>query len=86
MVKIFIRNIIFVLGFCSLAFGTGFEIKIDDDKILINDLKFRAISTCKELKSGDKVIFTKGSSKGRCLKAEIFNIEKNISCQIWCDS
>ena len=57
----------------------------NDELFLINGEKFKAQTYCLGWDVGDLVIFIDGSSLGVCTSAELYNVNRKESCEVWCE-
>ncbi|MDX1454045.1 MAG: hypothetical protein R3217_01175 [Gammaproteobacteria bacterium] len=57
----------------------------NDEKFIINGEVFEAKTYCMGWDSGDRVIFLDGSAYGACASAELYNIDRNNECSVWCE-
>lgn len=70
----------------SYAINSYFiEIAHDDEFFVINGEKFSAKTYCMGWQEGDQVIFTEGSPFGACASAELFNLNREEKCEVWCE-
>lgn len=58
---------------------------VDDEKFIINDETFEAKSHCKDLETGDSVVFVEGSASGACTSATILIRRTKERCELWCE-
>ena len=61
------------------------EAALNDEKFIINGEVFEAMTFCLGWEEGDKVIFVKGSALGACASAELYNVNREESCKVWCE-
>lgn len=80
--------IIFVMLLASSSFGvTVYKIQaaVDDEKFIINGEVFDAMSYCLGWDEGDRVIFLEGTPLGACSTAELYNLDREEKCSVWCE-
>lgn len=58
----------------------------NDEIFIINNEKFKAKTYCFGLNVGDQVIFMEGSPYGACVSASFFDVQRNKTCEVWCES
>ena len=61
------------------------EMAHDDELFIINGEKYEAQTYCIGWEEGDEIIFIEGSEYGACASAEIFNLDRRESCDVWCE-
>lgn len=61
---------------------TGIE---PDGALMINGMLWKPHTACKGLQKGDRVIFIEGNENGDCVSATISDVNKKISCKLWCE-
>ena len=57
----------------------------DENEVYINGEKFEAQTYCINWDKGDRVIFIEGSPYGACATAVLYNLDKEESCDVWCE-
>ncbi|WP_457660273.1 hypothetical protein [Sinorhizobium medicae] len=67
--------------------ATTYEIKaaVNDEHFIINDEKFQATTYCLGWDEGDEVIFMDGGENGMCMSAELYNVDREETCRVWCE-
>lgn len=61
------------------------EVAHNDSFFIINDEKYEAQTYCLGWEEGDRVIFIEGSPFGACVSAELYNLDKKETCNVWCE-
>ncbi len=69
---------------CSSPSTYPIEMAYNDEKFIINREMFEAQSYCMGWDVGDTVIFLDGSEYGACASAELYNVEREEKCPVWC--
>ena len=85
MIKILI---IMLLVFSSSGIAaTSYEIEaaVNDEKFIINGEMFEAKTYCLGWDEGQRVIFLEGSALGACASAELYNLDREEKCGVWCE-
>jgi len=52
---------------------------------IINGSKYEAQTSCFDFEIGDKVVFVKGTPRGKCVSTELLNLRNDIVCNVWCE-
>jgi len=84
------KAILVVLFFLLPSFlfaADKYEIQaaVNDEKFIINDEVFEAKTYCMGWEEGEHVIFIEGSPNGTCTSAVLYNVEKEKTCEVWCE-
>ncbi|WP_240464889.1 hypothetical protein [Paraferrimonas sp. SM1919] len=61
------------------------EVAHNDELFIINGEKFEAQTYCLGWEEGESVIFLEGSEYGACASATLFNVQRDESCDVWCE-
>jgi hypothetical protein len=61
------------------------EVAADDELFIINGERFESKTYCLGWEEGEDVIFIDGSANGVCLSAELYNLNRRESCEVWCE-
>ena len=61
------------------------EFAHNDEVFVINGETFEAKTYCLGWNVGDSVVFIDGSPNGACASAELFNVNRKETCQVWCE-
>ena len=61
------------------------QVAHNDEIFIINGEKFEAQTYCINWDKGDRVIFIEGSPYGACATAVLYNLDKEESCDVWCE-
>lgn len=61
------------------------EKEINDEIFIINGEQFKAKTYCFNLEEGDNVIFLDGSPFGACASAQLFDVNSEEICEVWCE-
>ncbi|MDN3716974.1 hypothetical protein [Vibrio breoganii] len=75
------------VGSSRTTSGEYYEIEVahNDELFIINGEKFEAKIYCLGWNEGDRVKFLDGSPNGVCTSAELLNLERNETCDVWCE-
>ncbi|MDW9547747.1 hypothetical protein [Sinorhizobium meliloti] len=67
--------------------ATTYEIQaaVNDELFIINGEKFQAKTYCLGWDEGEEVIFIDGRASGICVSAELFNVNREETCRVWCE-
>jgi hypothetical protein len=67
--------------------ATTYEIQaaVNDELFVINGEKFQAKTYCLGWDEGEEVIFIDGRASGICVSAELFNVDREETCRVWCE-
>ena len=60
------------------------EVAANDEIFIINGRKYEARTFCLGWDAGDSISFLKGSEFGACVSAELFNADRDETCDVWC--
>ena len=71
----------------KLSSGEGYEIEVahNDELFIINGEKFEAQTYCLGWEEGERVLFIEGSAFGACASAQLLNINRSETCDVWCE-
>lgn len=74
-------------GSSGTSSGEYYEIEVahNDELFIINGERFEAKTYCLGWDEGDRVKFLDGSSNGICTSAELLNLERDETCDVWCE-
>ncbi|HHQ4481900.1 TPA: hypothetical protein ACSP1H_002400 [Aeromonas veronii] len=74
-------------GSSGSSSGEYYEIEVahNDELFIINGEKFEAKTYCLGWDEGDRVKFLDGSPNGICTSAELLNLERDETCDVWCE-
>lgn len=61
------------------------EVAHNDELFIINGEKYQAATYCLGWDEGDYVMFLEGSENGICASAKLFNVNRNETCDVWCE-
>lgn len=61
------------------------EVAHNDEVFVINGEVYEAKLYCLGWDKGESVIFLSGSPYGVCVSAELFNLDRRESCDVWCE-
>jgi len=78
----------FALSSTELAYALDeYEIEAmrNDEVFVINGEIFEAKTYCLGWDEGDRVVFLEGRPNGVCTSAELYNLDKEESCRVWCE-
>ena len=57
----------------------------NDETFVISGKTFGAKIYCRGWKSGERIRFIEGSHRGVCVGAKILNLDRNETCEVWCE-
>jgi len=84
-----INSIFFVLlGLSNTSFAaTSYYIEAasNDETFIINGEVFKAQTYCLGWDEGQRVLFIEGSPFGACASAKLYNLNREESCNVWCE-
>ena len=74
-------------GSSKTSSGDDYEIEVahKDEFFIINGEKFEAKTYCLGWDEGERVKFIDGSPNGICTSAELLNLDRNETCDVWCE-
>ena len=83
----FVLVLFFLIAENVSATVTAYFIQVahNDEIFIINGEKFEAQTYCINWDKGDRVIFIEGSPYGACATAVLYNLDKEESCDVWCE-
>lgn len=65
----------------------GYEIEVahNDELFIVNGERYEAQTYCLGWEAGERVIFVEGSAFGACATATLLNLNRNQTCEVWCE-
>ena len=61
------------------------EHAVDDEWLIINGEKYQAKTYCLGWEKDERVVFVEGSAYGACASATLLNLDREESCEVWCE-
>ena len=86
MMRVLVLILASLLPFTAFS-ATAYEIEsaVNDEKFVINGELFEAKTYCLGWEEGQRVIFIEGSALGACATAELYNLDREEKCEVWCE-
>ncbi|WP_425416126.1 hypothetical protein [Oricola indica] len=61
------------------------EVAHNDEVFVINGEVYEAQTYCLGWEEGESVMFLSGSPYGVCVSAELLNLDRRETCNVWCE-
>jgi len=79
---------ILAVGVASTAIAATtylIEAAHNDETFIINGEVFKAHTYCLGWEEGEQILFIEGSPLGVCVTAELYNLNREEKCSVWCE-